>query len=272
MDAHMKLCSIINTWVDTIEMLPYCINNHFQFCDGVIIVWSSMSNHGNSDDGKMRKFIIDSRFDQRAVDCSKGEHAKQLHFTQLEPERGLSPLFNETRKRNYGLDFARQQGFTHFLISDSDEFYIPSEMNAEKKRFDNPNLNGLVHPLKVYIKSPTLWTYDHTLCAGIHKLNHNTQCGNFNNYPFAYDAGGKAHIDPSRRLNYTSGIEMSSVYMQHFSYVRKNIDLKIDNSSANLRRSRQNIYDELRDAKPGYLSRLYHQPLQETENIFNIQI
>jgi hypothetical protein len=272
MDAPMKLASIINVWSDCLELLPYAINNHMSFCDGVIVVWSSTSNHGNSDDGKMIKFIIDSRFDQRTPDCSKGETAKELHYEQLEPINVLTPLANETRKRNHGIDVARKKGFTHFLIADADEFYEPDLMHEGKKRFYNPSLNGLVHPLKVYIKSPTLWTYDHTLCAGINKLNHNTQCGNFNNYPFAYDAEGKAHIDPSRRINYTSGIEMSPVCMHHMSYVRKNIDLKIDNSSANLRRSRQVIYDEMRDAKPGYLSKLYHQELKSCDNYFNLPI
>lgn len=239
------------------------------FCDGVIVIWSSKSNYGNSDNGKMTKFVIDSRFDQRAVDCSKGEHAKQLSFNQCEPE-GPTALAKETTKRNHGLTIAKRFDYTHFLIADADEYYLPSEMNAEKKRFDNPNLNGLVHPLKVYIKTPTLWTYDHTLCAGIHKLNHNTQCGNFNNYPFAYDVGGKAHIDPSRRINYTSGVESSQVYMHHASYIRRDINLKIDNSSANLRRSRENIYEDLRNAKPGYISKLYHQPLYESLNYFNL--
>jgi hypothetical protein len=256
---EMKLTSIINVWVDAMELLPFCLENHLQFCDHVIVVWSMNSNHGKYDDS-MLPFICNYKNDGRVT------------FHQLEPVAGQSPLFNETRKRNHGIEIAKKSEFTHFLIADADEFYEPDLIHEGKKRFYNSNLNGLVHALKVYIKHPTLWTYDHTLCAGIHKLKHNTQCGNFDNYPFAYDTEGKAHIDPSRRINYTSGIEMSAVCMHHLSYVRKNIDLKIDNSSANLRRSRQVIYDELRDAKPGYVSRLYHQPLQESENIFNIEI
>jgi hypothetical protein len=60
--------------------------------------------------------------------------------------------------------------------------------------------------------------------------------------------------------------------MHHYSYVRKDINLKIENSSANLKRSRHIIYEELVNAKPGYLSKLYHQELKECENYFNIQI
>lgn len=255
----MRLCSIINVWVDAKELLPFCLENHLRFCDHVIVVWSMKSNHENYDDSIL-PFIVNYKNDGNVT------------FHQLEPVQGLTPLANETRKRNYGIDVAIKSGFTHFIIADQDEFYESNRMNEEKKRFENPNLNGLVHPLKVYIKSPTLWCGDHTLVPGIHRLTKDVCVASFKQYPFAYDIQGNAHIDPSRRPHFFTGIEMSEVFCHHFSYLRKDINLKIDNSSANLKRSRQVIYDELRDAKPGYVSRLYHQPLQECENHFNIQI
>lgn len=255
----MKLVSIVNAWADTIEFMPSFISNHLQFSDAIIIVWSQNSNHWNKND-RILEYILSNNIDSR------------VFFYQLEPVIKLKPLVNETRKRNYGIDIAKMNGFSHFILCDFDEMYEPELMNNEKKRFDNPNLNGLVHPLKVYIKNPTLWCDDHTLVCGIHKLNKSTYCGNFAEYPFAYDSKGNAHIDPSRRLSYTSGIEMSEVYMHHFSYVRKDINLKINNSSANLKRSKSVILEELRDAKPGYVSRLYHQELKECPNYFNIEI
>lgn len=260
----MKLASIINVWADCLELLPSCIDNHLQFCDGVIVVWSSLSNRGQSDNGKMQEYVSE-------MERLKVSSYLNVTFEQMEPVKNWKPLQNETAKRNKGINLAREKGYTHFLIADADEYYIPEDVEEEKKRFDNPNLNGLVCGLFVFIKLPTLWTDDHTLLGFIHKLGKDTQVGNFKDYPFAYDSRG-AHIDPSRRINYKSGIEMSDIYMHHFSYVRKDIDLKIDNSSANLKRSRQVIYDELRDAKPGYVSRLYHQPLQKCENYFNIVI
>jgi hypothetical protein len=254
----MKLTSIINVWHDCLDLLPSCIENHRSFCDAVIVVWSSTSNHGKDDKGAMLDFVI------------HGNHPDNVFFYQFEPSKMLKPLANETRKRNYGIEMAKSKSFTHFILGDADEFYYGPAMSAEKERFDNPNLNGLVHKLKVYIKSPTLWCMDHTLCCGIHKLTKDVYAGNFQHYPFAYDDAGHAHIDPSRRLSFTNGIEMSQVYMNHFSYCRKNIDLKIDNSSANLRRSREVIKEELRLAKPGHMSSLYHKPLQSCENVFNL--
>lgn len=252
----MRLTSIISVWACTVELLPYVIKNHLDFCDNVIVVWSQHSNKWEKNDAVL-EYILGNGFDKR------------VQFVQLEPMRTFNSLTNETRKRNHGIDIAKREGFTHFLISDADEFYLPDEMNEEKKRFDNPALNGLVHALKVFIGKPTLWCEDHTKVPGIHKLQPKTYVGNFREYPFTFDEKG-THIDPSRRPNYLSGIELSEVYMLHYSYVRKDIDLKIDNSTARLERSRQLIYQELRDAKPGYLSKLYHQPLKECSNYFDI--
>lgn len=255
----MRLVSIISTWADTLCLLPFCIQNHLQFCDAVIVVGSVKSNYGaiSSD---YAKFIAHAPIDARVI------------FESIEPIRGLTPLANETAKRNYGIKKAIKNGyeFTHFLISDADEFYDPKQMNDDKAMFDK-GLNGLVHRLRVYVGKPTLWCHDHTLVPGIHKLTNDVRVGSFRKYPFAYDEKGNALIDPSRRPSCV-GIRLSETVCHHYSYVRKNIDLKINNSSAKLHRYRQVIYDDLRDAKPGYVSKLYNQNLKECENYFNIQI
>jgi hypothetical protein len=256
--GRMKLVSILNVWSDTICLLPFCIKNHLQFCDGVIVIWSQHSNHWNKDDSVLEYILANG-------------HDSRVRFEQLEPMKGFDCLTNETRKRNHGLDLARRD-FTHFIVSDADEFYHPQDMERDKAKFFNPNLKGLVSALRVHVGKPEYWCEDHTLVPTIHKLTQNVNVGRFMEYPFAYDDKRHARIDPSRRPSFYNGIEFSETIMHHYSYVRKNIDLKIDNSSANLRRSRQVIYDEMRDAKPGYMSKLYHQPLKESPNYFDIAI
>jgi hypothetical protein len=254
----MKLCTIINAWTDTLCLLPFCVENHLTFSDGVIVVWSETSNKGQKDD-RIKEFVYGHTF-------------SDVIFHQLEPIQGILPLMNETRKRNSGLDVARQHGFTHFIIADADEFYVTKEVEWEKKRFEAKDLNGLVCGLNVYIKSPTLMTDDHTLVPFIHKLTPKIKCGEFRGYPFAYDDKKQAHIDPSRRLNVDVGIRWSEIKMRHMSYVRDNIMMKIMNSSAKLENSKDVIARDLENARPGYISELYHQPLQEVDNIFNITI
>lgn len=254
----MRLVSIINAWEDTLCLLPKCIENHLQFCDAVIVIWSELSNFGYGS-GRMLDWAM-----------LEAHPEKNLFLYEFEPTLNLPALTNETRKRNYGIEQAKSKGFTHFMIADADEFYFPEEMIEEKKRFENPSLNGLVSALRVYIGKPTLWCEDHTLIPTIHKLQPNTFVGNFPEYPFAYDEQRRAHIDPSRRPNFLNGIEFSNTVCQHYSYVRDNMELKINNSSANLRKSKGVILDEVREARPGYLSKLYHRPLKECPNYFDI--
>lgn len=248
----MRLSVIINTWADTAELLPHCIDNYLPVCDDILVIYSDKSNHGVT-----IPFMVPMG------------HERVKYF-QLEPDASLTPLQNETRKRNFGIDKAREQGSTHFLMSDADEFYLQSDFLREKNRLETNGLNGFVCRLKVYIKEPTLWCNDHTLVPFIHKLHPNTCVGPFKYYPFTIDDKGQSHIDPSRRINYSNKVEMSGMFMHHFSYVRKDIELKINNSSANLRNSAQTIRDELRDAKPGYVSKLYHRELVTSPNYFNI--
>lgn len=252
----MKLCSIINAWSDTLELLPYAINNHLEFCDGVVVVWSMTSNHG-AVDKRMLEFVATHNY-------------QNVLFHQAEPIKKLKPLFNETRKRNIGLDVARKEGYTHFFLSDADELYLPEKVAQDKKLFEEPQINGLVCRLMVYLGKPTLACEDHTLVPFIHKLRKETKAGRFQHYPFTYDKKRISHIDPSRRLNETKGIIMSDTIMHHMSYIRTDINMKINNSTANLKNRQALIKRDIERAAPGYVSELYHRPLQEVENYFEI--
>lgn len=256
---NMKLVSIINVWADCLCLLPYCIDNHLKFCDTVIVMVSMTSNH----------WVNDQRIYEYV---HLNEHKKNILFIECEPVKGLKPLANETRKRNAGIDYAKSKGFTHFFLSDADEMYKPEEVEEVKKLFTDPHLNGVVCPLVVYVGKPTLYCEDHTLVPFIHKLNRDTQAGNFKSYPYTYDMNGHAHIDPSRRLNETRGIVMCNATMLHYSYVRANIDLKINNSSAKLSRSEAIIKRDIANAKPGYFSELYSKHLKESPNFFEIHV
>lgn len=255
----MRLCSIINAWEDTQELLPMAIFNHLEFCDGVVLVVSRQSNRFNAPSEDWIETIN-----------TYSQHEK-VFVEFCEPEPGLQAQLNETRKRNRGIMRARELRFTHFFLADADEFYNVDEVDEAKQLFNDDRLNGVVAKSRVYIKSPTLWVNDHTLVPFIHKLKPETYCGSFREYPYAYDQKGHAHIDPTRRINVTRGVTMCDVVMYHMSYVRRNIDLKIANSSANLKRSEAYIKADIANAKPGYkVTFNYHQELQQSENIFNI--
>jgi hypothetical protein len=247
----MKLVAIYNAWSDCLDLLEKSIDNIAPVVEGVYVVWSNQSNHGQNIPFTFR-------------------HPK-AQFFHCEPVPGFAPHDNETTKRNFGLIQAKKDGFSHFLMMDCDEFYVQQDVFDGKVQMIHDDLNGLVCPLRVYIKEPTLWCTDHTLVPFIQKLTPDVTVGAHKYFPFAYDDLGHAHIDPTRRPSHRDRIKMSSATMHHFSYVRKDMELKINNSSANLKRSREVIYRDLENARPGYVSELYHRELQECEDLFKIK-
>jgi hypothetical protein len=250
----MKLAAIYNVWADGLDLLKPSVENILPVVDEVIIVFSSYSNYGH--------YIPFTCLDPH----------EKIQYVNCEPNRNNPPHQNEIDKRNLGLNCAKEQDFTHFLNMDADEFYQQDEFLTEKNFIEKNNVAGMVCGIKVYFKSPTLTVgFDHTLVPFIHKLTPELKFVlNNKSYPFAYDDTGNAHIDPTRRLNLYSNILFSNVVMHHYSWLRSDYNLKIENSAArnNLRKS--SIYKDLEDAAPGVYNQFYRKELTECANIFNL--
>lgn len=244
----MKLCAIYIVWFDGIEILPYSIESIRIHVDEVIVIYSNTSNYGNT------------------VEYGKELDALNVTLVNWEPTNGKRPVVNETAKRNFGLKVARTFGFTHFIMMDCDECYDPVEFEQAKIEAERVNL---VAPVKVYIKKPTYQLPDHTLVPFITRLTDKLEFGSFRNYPFAYDKQ-HAHIDPTRRLNIVKGVEMSKATMHHYSWVRKDIMKKANNSTAKVNILKSDIFEDYQNAKPGYYSKFYRANIQEVENTFKI--
>src|SRR3989304_7958131 len=256
----MKLASIVNVWFDASELLPYCIKN-LSDCgvDGIIIIWSEASNH--------REVVKDYL---KLEDFWPGVFPI-IFIVQREPFLHY-PLHCETDKRNFGIEKARELGYTHFLNCDSDELYKPEEFKKAKERFKNePDLKGLVCPSEVFFKSPCLTVgRDVTLVPFIHELTPTIKCEFNKSYPHAW-IRNQIRIDPSRSFNINSGVEYTEdVTMFHYSYVRKNLEIKIRNSSARANLERSPIREDYANAAPGVFNKFYGKTLQSCENIFNL--
>lgn len=246
----MRIAAIFNVWYDCLCLLPHAIENIRPVVDEVIVVWSRKSNRGQVADYELPK------------ECT---------LIQCEPISNV-PHINETAKRNAGLEAAKAGGFTHFIMCDSDEFYIQTDFLREKKAIEALNISGTVCRVQTYFKSPTLTIgIDHTLVPFIHKVTPTLKYHlKFAGYPMAYERGA-ARIDCTRRLNITRGVQMVDIVMHHYSWVRKDIKLKLENSSATFKAHRsQVVYDDLKNAKPGYFCKGYQRELVSCENIFNL--
>jgi hypothetical protein len=256
----MKLCAIYSVWHDW-DILEYSLKNLWLLVDGVIIIGSENSNFGERSEIPIM-WKNDIRVYQR--------FSENVQLFIREPQFHV-PRQSETDKRNYGLQVAREQGYTHFLTIDSDEFYDPKEFKKAKERFNSePNLKGLVCDCQTFFKSPTLTIgLDTTLVPFIHELTP-TITHEFNRkYPFAWDSKG-IRIDPTRSLNINSGVEKIDLKMFHYSWVRKDYHLKIRNSTARTNLERSTILEDLANAKPGYHCKFYNKVLTECENPFGI--
>lgn len=251
----MKLAAIYNVWGDY-DLLELSVWHTYNLVDGVIIVYSEKSNYNEITD-------------RLTIESTDKNYLSKIYITNREPQYSV-PLKSETDKRNYGLQIAREQGYTHFIIMDADEMYIPEEFLKEKQRFiDNPNLQGLVCASQVYFRSPKLTIgLDTTLVPFIHKLTPTISHGMNRNYPFAWDPG--IRIDPTRQLNINSGVEWSPIVMHHFSYVRKDFGRKIRNSTARPNLERSTIFQDLLNAKEGYFCNFYRKPLVRAQVDFGI--
>lgn len=245
----MKLCAIFNCWGDW-DLLEHSVKHMRPLVDGIIIIGSTQSNYGEY------SFIPDL--------------FKTEELFLREPQFS-HPMNSETDKRNFGLSIAREQGYTHFLMMDADEFYHPSDFIREKQRFiDNPELAGLVCATQVYFKSPTLTIgLDTTLVPFIHKITPTLKHAFNRLYPFAWE-GHNIRIDPTRSLNIYSGVEWSEIVMHHYSWVRKDYAKKIRNSTARANIEKSTIMQDLLLAKDGYNVKFYGKILYTVENTFNL--
>ena len=245
------MVAIYNVW-DDYELLEASIKNIKPLVDGIIIVASEQSNTGEFSEIP--------------------EWLDQYQTVFYEPDLKMSQRENETFKRNLGLTKAKKEGYAHFLMMDADEFYEPTEFLKEKELILKNDLAGMVCRTKVYFKSPTLSAgYDVTLVPFIHKITPDLRFMWNTRYPYAFEGPKREiRIDPTRQLNITSGVEWSEITMHHMSWVRKDVNKKIRNSTARQNIERSTIVHDYVNSKEGYYCEFYRTKLEACENLFNI--
>lgn len=253
----MKLAAIYNVWADY-DWLIHSVRNMHPLVDGVLIICSEYSNY--------REYCKQAPY--WTEDVFYNTNVRTYDF---EPTKGLGAMQNETAKRNFGLDVAKKEGFTHFLTMDCDEVYDPEQFIKEKQRFiDNPDLAGLVCASKVYVKSPTLTIgLDTTRVPFIHRITPTLRHEFNKRYPFAWE-GTAIRIDPTRSLNINSGVEWSDIVMDHYSYVRSDLKRKIRNSTAKSNLEKSTILEDYKNACDGYYFRFYGKTLTKVDNKYNL--
>lgn len=246
-----KLCAIYNVWIDSIELLPHSIESIGHDVDLIVVVYQQQSNYGEHADTFSELVKIKDSF------------PVPIELVSFLPYKNQPASFNEKTKRNIGLDAARKAGCSHFLHLDSDELY--QDFGAAKRAFEISGYYGSVLRLHTYFKKPTLMLAEDEkyYVPFIHKLRAGTEAGGNFKYPF--------YVDPTRKIN-ESNVVMLSHFMHHFSYVRKNIDMKIRNSSARANIEKGHLREDWEKAEVGMFVRDYNTHLVEVPNYFNIEV
>jgi len=248
----MKLAAIYNVF-DGVELLRGSMNTLRYQVDLFIIVWQDVSNYN--------EFFNPMPF----IDVSGYKEVILHKYNPVIPGSGSS---NERNKRNIGLELAKSHGCTHFMHVDVDEYY--EDIWKAKASFEKSGAKGSVCKLYTYFKTPTLRfeTPDEYYVPFIHALNPDTIAGySITNYPF--------WVDPTRRVNEENVVLLEDVFMHHYSWVRKDISLKVRNSSARANFEKTTLLKDYYSESigEGSIVKDYHEKkLITVDNIFNIQI
>lgn len=245
-----RLAAIYNVWLDSIELLPYSIASIREHVDEIIIVYQNTSNYGEL--GNTRE-ILDKMIP--TID-------KPVELVYFQPFSNQPASFNEKMKRNIGLDIARGKGCSHFLHMDCDEMY--QDFGMLKKSFEQSGYQGSVVPLHTYFKKPVfqLAQDENYYVPFIHILRKGTTAGD-GVYPF--------YVDPTRKISETD-VVMLSGYMHHYSWVRRDIEMKIRNSSAKKNIEKSQLLADWKQAHVGMFVKDYNTHLIEVPNYFNIEL
>lgn len=212
----MKLAAIYNVY-DGEELLEGSVLSIRDQVDLIIAVVQTSSNAG--------RYYLGGK-----QECTRLTDMKLIDIVLDYNPPGFGECHEKERcKRQLGLEEARRQGCTHFLHMDTDEFYRAGEFAAAKQfMIAHPEYDGSACRIKLFVKKPT-WTLglDGRACVPfIHCLGALTRMGH-PDYPVA--------VDPTRRPSPSSNVhvfDQGVLLMYHYSWLRKDISRKLENSSA----------------------------------------
>lgn len=164
----------------------------------------------------------------------------------------LKPKNNEFAKRNLGLEYVRRNGCDYFMGLDCDEFFIASEMAFGKAFIVENYITHSYVPVLCYGEKPTQVLLDApgtSYAPFFGEVHSGPQMQPNTHIP--------CRVEPSKKMQHFFGARYwvfdREVQMHHMSYIRKNLQHKIDNAAF------QN--GKVKAPRPDFATlRLYEQP------------
>lgn len=232
---------------DGFELLEKSILCIRESVDYINVVYQKISWYGNKCDDNLLPTLIDLK--------NKGliDEIIEYNYIHQEGRSGHAPKY-EKEKRALGLKAAKKNKCTYFMTMDCDEFYFKDEEEKAKEFILINNISHSFVLLYNYIYKPIY-----------RKLNADyyipffAKINKFSSFiPFHFFKYYICFIDQTRLLNkliifkffnfklygYYRPFILNGISMHHMTSIRKNIGLKIQNSSAEFSQSEiKNTYE-----------------------------
>jgi len=267
----MKLGIAYNIF-DAEELLEYSINSIREFVDYIVVVAQEKSNYGNTNPN-LRQTLKELK-DKGLIDLIYW-YTPVLKYDEKGNVLSENGYENEQVKRQIGLNLCENYGCKIFSSMDSDELYDKKQYELAKNNFINGDYDSSFCQMRTFYKSAEyqiipLETYYVPL---FYKIDKNTK------FTFEFIPPYPVKIDPTRRIKAGHCLihTRDEIEMYHYSYVRKSIETKIENSSARneqkITNSIINHYNNFNKITDGALfidNRLVD--LIKVENKFNIEL
>ena len=215
-----KLGVSYSVW-DGEELLEQSIKQIRPVADYINVVWQKVSWYGVPCNPDLEKLLVKLK--------KSGLIDELICF---EPDLSLNPSYNEINKRNIGLRAARCAGCTHFMTIDTDEFYETDKFRAAWADVIARNLDNTVCNIVSYV-TPTIRyrDYENFFVSFICRIDRGERfsfCDGPNGIPCVLDPTRKIRLRKKNRF-----CILGDIVMHHMKHVRKDIEKKIKNSSAN---------------------------------------
>ena len=205
------------------ELLEYSIRSIKKNVDFICVVWQKISYHGEPCDPELEP-LLNKLVQEGLID--------QLYLYESEKDVIRSGGETSSIKRNIGLELCRENGCTHHISMDTDEFYTDSQFKFMKEEMLRGGYGtGYCRHLQYYKDSIYQLKYpEREYVTTIEKITPNTK--------YVYRIPCVVAVSPERKTN--NVVENGLPYrifsrkeceMHHLSFVRKDIGMKLRNGS-----------------------------------------
>ena len=265
----MSRLGVVYNLFDGEELLEDSVKTIRPLVDYITIVYQVVSNFGENNNSSE---VISKRLLEDGLVDNIIRYEPEVLYLDNGEVFWESGTRNELVKRNIGLNDCRDNFCTHLLMMDCDEFYTPNQFNSAYKEIAEGNYDTSFCQMVTYYKEPNyrLEPKEKYYVPFIIKLNENTEYKIHEDYPL--------QIDRTRQTKVGNCIvfDRDELEMHHFSFIRKDIAKKFNNSSSVFPKEEVQIcIDNFNNFKLGGRAILLGERIYdvvETDNLFNLTI